>query len=210
MSKEKEYAVDSTRGSSLINPINYKGDVLVQVWIDSRMLATITRWMDSKGNYPKFMSQAVRRPLEVLTGFLVDSDEVEMVDDTAEARKMLERRFNIDLNRGGRGTKNVMHNMALSDRRGELGDRIGKEQKIFDVYKPKRVTNQLSSQVIDKYKELFPDNENIEVNRNNPIIKEKMSPDEVIEAIRKIDAKAQRELDELNNLDLSTLKPVKG
>ena len=44
--KEREYKEDSTRGSSLINPLNYKGDVLVQVWVDSRVLATLCRWLD--------------------------------------------------------------------------------------------------------------------------------------------------------------------
>ena len=77
MNKEKEYVIDSTRGSSMINPTNYKGDVLVQVWVDSRVLATLCKWMDEKGNYSRFMSQAVRRPLEVLAEYLVECGEVE-------------------------------------------------------------------------------------------------------------------------------------
>jgi len=136
--REKIYAVDSTKGSSMINPLNYKGDVLVQVWVDSRVLATIVRWMDSKGNYPRFMSQGVRRPLEVLTGFLVDNGEVEMVEDTDEARTLLTRRFNIELNRGGRGAKNVTHNLSLSDRRNDLGERIQSSNRINDVNRPMR------------------------------------------------------------------------
>jgi hypothetical protein len=156
---EKEYKVDSTKGTSMINPLNYKGDVLVQVWIDSRVLATLCRWLDSKGNYSRFMSQAVRRPLEVLADFLVDNNEVSIVDDTAEARKMLERRFNVELNRGGRGGKNVVHNLTLSDRRGELSERIGRDRKTDDVNKPRKFANPLVNSAIDKYKELFPDEE---------------------------------------------------
>jgi len=156
--REKEYAVDSTRGSSLINPMNYKGDVLVQVWIDSRVLATVTRWMDEKGNYPRFMSQAVRRPLEVLVEFLVNNGEVKMTDDTAEARKFLIRRFNVALNRGGRGEKNVVHNITLSDRRDELSKRIRSNVKADDIGKPKmdRV-NEIITEAERKYRELYPD-----------------------------------------------------
>ena len=160
--KEKIYAVDSTKGSSMINPLNYKGDVLVQVWVDSRVLATIVRWMDSKGNYPRFMSQGVRRPLEVLTGFLVDNGEVDMVEDTDEARKLLTRRFNVELNRGGRGAKNVMHNLSLSGKRNDLGERIQSRNRINDVNRPMRKQRDPRiAALIEKgqriYKELFPD-----------------------------------------------------
>jgi hypothetical protein len=207
------YAEDSTKGKSMINPVNYKGDVLVQVWVDSRVLATITRWMDDKGNYPRYMSHAVRRPLEVLAGFLVDNDEVEMVDDTAEARKMLERRFNVDLNRGGRGYKNVLHNMTLSDRRGELGDRISKEQRIFDVYRPKSKAqpNKLVDQAVEKYNELFSKDNKQETSKyfdDYSGIKEGMTNEEAAEVIKANEEIAQRDLDALNSLDLSTLSPV--
>ena len=160
--REKIYAVDSTKGSSMINPLNYKGDVLVQVWVDSRVLATIVRWMDSKGNYPRFMSQGVRRPLEVLTGFLVDNGEVEMVEDTDEARTLLTRRFNIELNRGGRGAKNVTHNLSLSDRRNDLGERIQSSNRINDVNRPMRGQSDpkiaaLVEEARRVHKELFSD-----------------------------------------------------
>jgi hypothetical protein len=117
--------------------------------------------MDDKGNYPRFMSQAVRRPLEVLTGSLVDNKEVEMVDNTAEARSFLNRRFNVDLNRGGRGEKNIIHNLALSDRRGELGERVGAIHSINDVSRPKiEISSEILRQAEIKYKELYPDEVN--------------------------------------------------
>ena len=153
--RKNPYAVDSTRGNSLINPLNYKGDVLVQVWVDSRVLATLCKWMDEKGNYSRFMSQAVRRPLEVLAEYLVESGEVEMVDNTADARRLLERRFNVDLNRGGRGEKNVNHNLALSDRRGELGERIRAERKVNDVSRPKsKFISPLTAEAVRIYNSL--------------------------------------------------------
>lgn len=138
MSREriKPYVEDSTKGHSLINPLNYKGDVLVQVWVDSRVMATLCRWLDNNGLYSRYMSQVVRRPLEVLTESMVENGEVEIVDDTAEARVILERRFGVDLSRGGRGSKNTMHNVALSVRRGELGERVMASKKFDDVSRP--------------------------------------------------------------------------
>lgn len=177
--RNKDYVEDSTKGSSLINPLNYKGDVLVQVWIDSRVLSTLTRWMDLKGEYAQHMSQAVRRPLEVMAEFLVNQGDVEMVDDTAEARSMLERRFNVDLNRGGRGTKNVMHNLALSDRRADLG-RMLEKRKVEDVNVPKRVK---INELVNKAVEMF----------NLPEVEERMK------TIAEHDKKEQEELDRLIN-----------
>lgn len=135
MSRERTepYKEDSTDGSSIVNPLNYKGDVLVQVWIDSRILATLANWLEKNGTYPRFMSQVVRRPLELLTANLVDNEDVELVDDTASARLLLESRFQVDLNRGGRGGKNVLHNKILSDRRIEASERVG---RFNDVQKP--------------------------------------------------------------------------
>jgi hypothetical protein len=118
--------------------------------------------MDSKGNYPRFMSQGVRRPLEVLTGFLVDNGEVDMIEDTDEARTILTRRFNIELNRGGRGSKNVTHNLILSDRRNDLGERIQTSNRINDVNRAmKGQSDSKISELVAKaqkiHKDLFPD-----------------------------------------------------
>lgn len=124
MEKEQssEYKEDSTRGSSLINPISYKGDVLVQVWMDSRVLATLCKWLEGNGEYPRFLSHVIRMPLEMLAAHMVDKGEVEIVDDTIEARTLLEGRFHVSLNKGKRGKKNLLHNVVLSSRRGtDLG-----------------------------------------------------------------------------------------
>lgn len=158
--RREPYKEDCTKGSSMINPLNYKGDVLVQVWVDSRVLATLCRWLDKNGLYSKFMSQVVRRPLEVVAETLVNNGEVEMVDDTVEARRLLEKRFNVDLNRGGRGTKNVSHNIVLSERRGELSERLDKAKLVDDVNRAqRRFTNPLTQSALDKYNELFPESE---------------------------------------------------
>lgn len=174
--RTKPYAEDSTKGQSMINPLNYKGDVLVQVWVDSRVLATLCRWLDKNDCHSRFMSQVVRRPLEVVADMLVSNREVEMVDSTTEARDMLERRFGVDLNRGGRGSKNVMHNLALDDRRDELGERVAKASRFNDVSKPKRGYSPLAQKAIDKYEELY--GENRTDSSNKVIVKEKMTDEE--------------------------------
>lgn len=136
-SRLEPYKEDSTKGSSLIQPLNYKGDVMVQVWIDARILATLTRWMEGAAEYPRFMSEIVRRPLEVMVESLVEHGEVEIVDDTAEARAMLERRYRVVLNKGGRGGKNILHNQVLSSQRGELSERLRRERRsVDDVVEP--------------------------------------------------------------------------
>lgn len=147
--REKEYKVDSTKGGSMLNPLNYKGDVLVQVWMDSRVLATLCKWLDLQGTHTRFMSQTVRVPLESVVQMLVNNSDVEMVDDTAEARRMLERRFNVDLNRGGRGHKNILHNVALSDRRSELGEEVRRQhgESLDDIKRPTHSDPQIAARV---------------------------------------------------------------
>ena len=121
---ETDYKVDATKGSSLINPERYKGDVLVQVWVDSRILATLSAWLDKKGVITRFMSQVIKEPLRVLVEHLVEDGEVEMVDETIIARDILQRKYHINLNPRGRGGKNILHNIVLSERRKEIGDRL--------------------------------------------------------------------------------------
>lgn len=162
--RTKPYKEDSTKGNSMINPLNYKGDVLVQVWIDSRVLATLCGWLDDKGTYARYMSQIVRRPLEVLVDLVVNSGDAKLIDNTVEARSLLERRFGVDLSRGGRGAKNLQHNIELSIRREDLNESVQRENRIYDVRKPLRShqnskINTLVDEARKKYKELYPNSE---------------------------------------------------
>lgn len=125
--KGKGYKEDSTRGKSVLNPVNYKGDALIQVWMDSRILATLLMWLDRQEQYPRFMSEVVRIPLQTLVEYLVEGGDVKMVEETGKARRMLESRFRIDLNKGKRGKKNVLHNQILSDSRRRIAVREGRE-----------------------------------------------------------------------------------
>ena len=148
------YKEDSTRGSSLINPLNYKGDVLVQVWMDSRVLATLTNWLEKSGAYPRFMSESVRRPLESLAAHLVDTGQVEMVDDTVTARALLENRFRVTLNKGERGGKNILHNQILSDKRVELAEQANFNDVQKLVSAKKRVPADILAAAVKKYNEI--------------------------------------------------------
>jgi len=114
------YKEDSTKGGARMQPLNYKGDVLTQVWVDGRILATLSRWLEKNDYYPRSMSEVVREPLRILVETLVDNGHIEMVEDTIEAREHLQRRFRVDLSRGGRGIRNQLHNQILSEERKEL------------------------------------------------------------------------------------------
>jgi hypothetical protein len=129
--REGAYREDCTDGQySVLNPVTFKGDALVQVWIDSRELATISKWLDKTGNYTRFLSEVVKEGIHMACEDLVRSGEVELVEDTTEARGMLERKYKINLNPNGRGEKNVLHNIILSERkRLEVPDELRELQK---------------------------------------------------------------------------------
>ena len=131
----EEYKEDATKGKSILNPINYKCDTLVQVWIDARILATLDLWMDSNGVFPKSYSEVARRPLEMLVETLVGDGLAQMVEDTTVAREHLARKYRVSLNRRDRGAKNILHNQILSDRRRDLGSRLTQD-KGDDLSKP--------------------------------------------------------------------------
>ena len=109
------------------------------------MLATLCNWLDKNGTYTRHLSEVTRRPLELLAELLVTNGEVEMVDDTIEARTLLERRYAVNLNASGRGTKNVMHNIQLSVRRDELASFLGKQQS-NDIHTPLRRTSMFTDE----------------------------------------------------------------
>jgi len=218
--RTKPYAEDSTDGGSLINPLNYKGDVLVQVWMDSRVLATLCRWLEGGGTYSRFMSQVVRIPLETLASHLVDNDEVEMVDSTSEARDLLVRRFGIKLNRGGRGEKNILHNITLTDKRDELTEKILSKDReaISDVHHPLKIKAMRVQEAINE----FNKSEEVKIDTAEDIearelrmeelisgsknVKLKMADEEANVKMKEIEAKDNEMSDALKGLDLESLK----
>ena len=116
----ENYATDSTRGRSLMRPETFKNDVTVQVWLESRYLATLSEWLDSSGERPRFLSEVVRAGVEGLVSGLVSNGQVDMIEDTQIAREMLERKFKVNLNVRNRGKKNAFHNLLLTEERREV------------------------------------------------------------------------------------------
>ena len=128
--RKGEHKEDCTDGGfSILNPITFKGDALIQVWMDSRELATISEWLDKNGYRTRFMSEVVKEGLHILCEDLVSGGEVNMIEDTIIARRMIEDKYNICLNPrtakskitgnrdSRRGEKNALHNIILSERK---------------------------------------------------------------------------------------------
>lgn len=136
-----EYREDCTDGRySVLNPVRFKGDALVQVWMDSRELATVSEWLDKDSNRTRFLSEVVKEGIHILCENIVESGEVKMIEETAEARALLEDKYEINLNPNGRGEKNVFHNQILSERkrseRESTPDRIRDLQRVAkETYK---------------------------------------------------------------------------
>lgn len=116
---------DETRGNAAINPVRYKKDIPVQVWMESRYLATLSEWLD-KSERTRRLSEVVQKGIEILVDHLVMSDQIKMVDDSVAARDMLVYKYGIKIRDtyGARGRNNRIHNAVLTERRRELGERI--------------------------------------------------------------------------------------
>jgi hypothetical protein len=111
-------AEDSTKGKAIINPKTYKGDSCIQVWLERRRLAMLSVWLDSNGVNTRFISDVVRESLNVLCEIIVSNGQgVEI--DTITAGNILESKYRANLNSGGRGMKNLSHNLILEDRKVE-------------------------------------------------------------------------------------------
>ena len=111
----KGYKEDSTHGSSVLMPKTYKRDAYVQVWLDSRHLAVLSDWLDNNEMNTKFLSDVVRLSLEQLVSKLISSGLARDVKRTINARKILELKYNINLNVKNRGSKNLLHNLILDE-----------------------------------------------------------------------------------------------
>ena len=136
--------IDSTRGKSPVrDPRNYKGDAYVQVWMDSRVLATLSEWLDAEGRYTRFMSEVVKIPMGILVDYLVESGEINKVDDTSKARELLQRKYRVNLNPYDRGRKNEQHNMLLSSIRDRGKKFSARKDGVDDINKSIRDDNNL-------------------------------------------------------------------
>ena len=113
--------VDSTRGKAFSNPETYKRDVPMQVWLQSRHLATLMKWIEKEGfvSMVRFRSDILKIVVEQLVIHLTESGAVKMIDTAQEAHAILEGRFGIPCNPQEKGRRNTIHNFELDDRRYE-------------------------------------------------------------------------------------------
>lgn len=116
--RKGEIVVGSTKGSARIEPRSYKGDSLIQVWLDSRKIAMLSMWLSSRGVTTRFMSDVIREALDQLCTHLVNSGQGIELDTTA-ARDLLESKYRVNLNPSGKGIRNLMNNLILDDRKAE-------------------------------------------------------------------------------------------
>lgn len=159
--RDKIKAVDSTCGNSAIDPATYKRDVPVQVWLESRHLASLSEWLD-KFARTKYLSDIVADSIRVLVENLIESGEMEMVESPIEAREMLEWKYRVKLplDRGSRGRNNARHNAVLTAKREELGYFKYKRQATNDrdipiKYVDGRYSDEIENDpVVQKYREL--------------------------------------------------------
>jgi len=110
-----------TRGKSMGPPTSYKGDTLVQAWLDARVLATLCKWLEDNEIEVKYLSHVVKEVLEIVADKLVEEGKASKLSTTM-SRTYLEHKFKVNLNRGGRGKKNLLNNILLDGERGEEGN----------------------------------------------------------------------------------------
>ena len=119
------YKEDSTKGNARIMPTNYKGDVLVQSWVDARQLAMLSVWLDGNGYVTRHLSDLIKITVEEVVSKLIDSGMVSKVEFTGEARDLLVRKYRAKLNPSGRGERNLLHNLHLDElRRNTFKDEV--------------------------------------------------------------------------------------
>ena len=142
--EERVVVEDSTKGKALMRPKTYKGDSFVQVWLDRRKLAALSVWLDKNEMKTRFMSDVVRMALDQIYEHLVNNGVVDEID-TVSATRILEGKYRVGLNPKGRGERNLLHNMILS------------EQKDEELNSCKIVNNEESSSIYERNRKYFKD-----------------------------------------------------
>lgn len=135
--------MNETRGIGNVSPVSYKKDCLVQVWLESRQLAMLLQWLEDNQRFVRFKSEIVSIALDELVSYLVNSGQIETIEFAEDARAKLEGRFGPSFNPKGKGRKNLVHNLTLDARRGEMimqpkshfggVDRLEKLEKVDSV-----------------------------------------------------------------------------
>lgn len=115
----KKYKEDSVMGRRPeIDPINYKPDVLVQVWLEARVLLMLNNWLTKYDRKPRFMGDIIKFVVEEVLDQLLEAGEVKKIEFSSTARDALRSLFaKHKLNPGDRGKRRVLHNLHLDEKR---------------------------------------------------------------------------------------------
>ena len=122
---------DSTKGNAKMMPVNYKGDVLAQVWLDARKLAVLSEWLDKGGYNTRHLSEVIKFTVDEVVEQIVEAGLVSKIEFTGDAREMLTMKYRTELNPSKRGMRNVVHNLRLDDLRKGNIYKDEKEQRIY-------------------------------------------------------------------------------
>lgn len=190
----REYKRDSTRGRAIVDPVSYKGDALIQCWIDRRKLATLSNWLDEAGYRTRTLADVLRLSLEAVVESLVNDGVVEMVELTSDAVAILDMKYKVELNPSGRGSRNLSHNLHLDERR---KDRKEVVHSVRDIEEVKQLTNEALKVYEERYGSLV--NGDSRKKDNSPIYRGKTE-----EEINKDVERIMKEDEELKNIDMSS------
>ena len=135
-----ELKEDSTRGKAYVKPRSYKRDALVQAWVDRRKLAVLSDWLDDSGQRTKFLSDVLKFTIDIVVDQLIENGLAEKVELTEDAVRILDMKYNADLNPRGRGKRNLTHNLQLDEiRKGHSYDyeinRPVQNNSVYDEYR---------------------------------------------------------------------------
>ena len=115
MGQMKSYKEDSTKGGARILPVSYKGDALVQAWIDTRKLLVLDRWLNKGGYVTRFLSDLIKFTIDEVVEQLVSAGIEQKVEFTKDAREILIGKYRCALNPSGRGKRNLLHNTHMDE-----------------------------------------------------------------------------------------------
>ena len=145
--KQGQYVQGSTRGKAIISPTKFKGDTLIQAWVDRRKLAMISTWLDEGGYQTRFLTDLIKHTVDIVVDNIINNSLVREVKYTDEASKILNLKYRTNLNPGGRGLKNLQNNLVLSEirRNEDNGTRLHdtkQMEEMLDAYNNTIQSNQ--------------------------------------------------------------------
>ena len=187
------------------NEVKQESSIPVQSRVSILTLAELEMYWDSQGYVVTTMSQLVSWSLDVLREALVANNKLpQQITSVADANNHLIERGLYQKSVRGRGRKKIGQAISFENLRNEGDDpqtivpkqhKMMHKQSSVKTFKGK-VESGLVNEALEKYKELFPEEGNIEVIDTRPIPARRKMTDEEFEAKRReIDAhdKAQDE-----------------